>query len=422
MPVSALGERTTRLRWLTLAVFVSLMGCGSTDAGTGDETVEPESGSRVAVVLRFAESTGTAVALLDDLEADQEIDLASALLIPGNGDAFGSPVEPDVIFTWSGDAPRLTRYRVGADGSFTSEGTLALDGLLLGTPNSFWHRDFMVVSRDKAYVLDGISGALLSWNPSTMTPGERLTLPPDVEIPGPALGPVVGADRLVIDDRLVFTTGFTNSRADAISSTSFIVFANTADDELERLLAPDECGYLQHGRLTAAGDFLFSSGVRTTGYEVASDGLVGGPSCILRVDGSDFSVERVAPPGALTEGRSAGGFIFVSDNSAFVRVLEDSAVPGGDPSRLSRLELTAGEFWRWGFIRDLQTREFEFVANSERGLAAAQTMNLGDRVVAVVYFSDFSGSQVSELRPDGTIVPGLFTSLDIRNVIPLDIP
>ncbi|MEM7138696.1 MAG: hypothetical protein AAF500_19110 [Myxococcota bacterium] len=384
--------------------------------------MQSRSGPLFAVVVQFAESSGAAVALLDDLDADQEIDLGSALLIPGNGDAFGSPFESDVIFAWSGDAPRLTRYRVGADGSFTSEGTLALDGMVLGAPNGFWHRDFMVVSREKAYVLDGVSGSLISWNPSTMRPGERLTLPPDTEIPGPRLGPVVGADRFVTDDRLVFTAGFTNSLADDISSTSFIVFANTADDELERLLAPDQCGYLQHGRMTAAGDFLFSSGVRTTGYEVASEGRVGGPSCVLRVDGEDFSVERIAPPGALTDGRNAGGFIFVSDTSAFVRVLDDSAVPGGDPSRLTRVELTAGEFWRWGFIRDLDTRDFEFVADSELGLAAAQTAQVGDRMVSIVYSADLQGSQVSELRPDGTIVPGVFTTLNIRNIIPLDIP
>lgn len=128
----------------------------------------------------------------------------------------------------------------------------------------------MVVARDKAYVLDGIVGSLIQWNPTTMEVEAQFRIPDDLEIPGPARGPIVGADRLL------------NAWA------------------------------------TEDGDLLFSTGVRSTAYQVATEGLIGGPSCVLQVDGDDFSAAPIAPPRELTDGRVAGSYIFVSDNSAFV--------------------------------------------------------------------------------------------------------
>ncbi|MEM9073363.1 MAG: hypothetical protein AAGE52_32965, partial [Myxococcota bacterium] len=401
---------------LLFAVACSGSNADRTDAGDADAALgEPVERFAVVVAVRGTGVDSTSVVLVDDLGADTAIDLSESLVVPSLGSAFGSPFERDVLFAWSGDAPRLTRFRVRRDGSFVEEAELALDGRVLTPPRGVAVTDFMVVARDKAYLLDSASGAIIQWNPETMVMEARLDVPGDIEIPGPRLGPVTGDDQLLTDDELVFTVGFTNSREDNISSTSFVVFVDIANDEVRRVLTPDECGYLRHGRTTATGDFLFSTGVRSTAYEVSSAGRIGGPSCILRVAGDTFNAEVLAPPGALTEDRAAGSFIFVSDDSAFVRVLDETALPG-EPTSLTRLELNNGQYWRWGFVRDFASGEFEVVAGSELRAGFAPSWEVAGRRYAVEYETDFIGSRILELQPSGALRPGLRTVHTVRNI------
>ncbi|MEM1414974.1 MAG: hypothetical protein AAGH15_08740 [Myxococcota bacterium] len=376
-----------------------------------------ELAERLAIVTQDRGGMGgTAVTLVDRRSPPEQLDLSESLTFGGFGDAFGSPFEQDVFFTWSGEAPRLTRYRASLEGGFTEEGILAFDRQLVSPPGSLVASDFFVVAPDKAYVLDGLGAAVVIFDPQAMTLVDRVLLPPDLPVPGFQLGPVVASDRLMIGDTLVVTIGFTNSARADISATSFIVFLDTTDDTIERVLTPESCGYLQHARATASGTLLFGTGVRSAAFEIASAGEVGGPSCILEVDGTTFDATPLAAPGALTGGRAAGSFYFVSDTSAFVRIFEESALDV-DVADLTRFEVASGPYWRWGFVPDLNGADFRLVDDGSELRSGFSLSRVVDDVrFAIELRPDFGGSRLIELQAGGTILPLTETSQFLRNV------
>ncbi len=412
------------MKWTSVLTLLAAMlgACGDDPEGAPDAALDAGEGPPlerfVAVVQIRGGTEASAAILIEDPADDVMLDLGEGLTIPGRGDAVGTPFEPDVLFTMTSEAPRIERYRVTRAGDFVNEGTLALDAVLLSPPQALTWRSAIFVSPEKAYLFDPFGARMILWNPTTMTVLGDAPLPEDLEIPGPLLFPVIGGNSFVREGELVFTIGFTNSGTDQISETSFIVFADTERDEVTRVLTPDECGYLLHGWETAEGELLYGTDVFSTAFEAATDGDVGGPSCVLRVRGANFTTERVAPPGDLTAGRRAGSFLFVSDTSAFVRVLDEDALPG-PASSLTRIELNNNPYWRWGFIADFASREFSEVEGSPLGAGFVTSVTQRGRRFALVSDTDFMGSRVVELFPDGTLRPGLRTTQALRNVVAL---
>ncbi|MEM9694357.1 MAG: hypothetical protein AAGA56_17530, partial [Myxococcota bacterium] len=317
-----------------------------------------------------------------------------------------------------GESPRLTRFAVSRDG-FTEVATLAFDDLL--TPTRFFSApNFAFVSETKAYLFDPIAGEVIVFDPSQMLERGRFSIPRD-NVPG-NMFPVLGFTPTVLDSgRVLYSVGFANSVDDVVSSTSLLVVIDTNDDEIVQALTTDVCGYLIHAYPKREGDIWFSTGAFSAAVGATTEGERAGPSCVVELSSElSFAEEPLAPPTALTGGAPAGSYIFVDERSAFMRVLATDVVP--EPAQLETIELNNGGFWRWGYIADVtDPSSFELVDGSSLGGGYTRVLNVDERRFAVESRADFSGSQLIELRPNGTLVRGIESRQTITNVIPLQL-
>ena len=112
-----------------LSILVAASGLfASCDSG-GEEPGAPISAQEafaVVVAVRGGDES-TAVVVVEDAREPGALDLSDALTLP-IGSVVGSPFERDSLFAISGESPRLTRWRVTADG-FEEGPTLAFDAL-----------------------------------------------------------------------------------------------------------------------------------------------------------------------------------------------------------------------------------------------------------------------------------------------------
>ncbi|MEM1413609.1 MAG: hypothetical protein AAGH15_01850 [Myxococcota bacterium] len=357
----------------------------------------------------------TSVVLLPDLDASRTLELGEAVTFPGNAAVFGSPFEPNAVFVLDGESPNLTRFEVGRDGTFVEGETLALAGTILTPPGILISTVFFFAGPEQAYFFDAFAGALLHWNPVTMTVTNTLEIPPEVEIPGPNLFPFVGSRPVRSGDRFFASIGFTNTAANRISQTSLIVVVDVANDRIEEVLSTDLCAYLIHPHVAANGDVLVGTDVFSTAFEVATEGDQGGPVCVVRISADDLSIRREFEPRVPTGDADAGTFIFVGDQSAFMRVLDPEALPD---TPLTRIELNNGEFWRWGFLPSFDADALTLIPDEGLGSGIARALTVDGRRFAVDIDGEL-GTRLVELRPDGSLVPGPASNQSILNVFPL---
>ncbi|MEM9192029.1 MAG: hypothetical protein AAGF12_22840 [Myxococcota bacterium] len=410
----AIGLATTATTFLVLSL---LAACGdSSSASPNDPRIELEDGWIVVVQIRGGDEV-TAAILVEDPTADGDLDLSDGLSIPGRGEVFASPFEDGVIFALDGEAPRLTRYRVSPSGQFEEEGTLAF--LSFTPPRNFVPSSFPFASETKGYIIDPLGAQVIIYDPTTMTTIGTVDVPTDL-VPGLDFFPAIGYDVLRLQGHILVSVGFINTAAEVISPRSLILLLDPETDTIDRVFSTETCGYLRHGRLTANGSVLLGSDVFTTSLEWTSEGLEGGPVCVLRIN-SDLEVTAVAPPNALTDDVPGGTFIFVSDTAAFVRVLDESAAP---PRPITSFELNAGSYWRWGFISGIGSEPtFRLVDESPLSPAFSTATERfdEDRRLVIDRGVDLSSTTIVQLRPDGSFTPGLRSTQIITNVFPVSL-
>ncbi len=408
------------MRRLLLALAAAGRACASSgDAprDLGADLGPPEPQDRFGVHLTTAGGDNTGLLLLvDDVEANAELDLSRGLTLSPSSTAVGSPFAPDRVFIFDGASPQITRYRVGPGDAFEAEETLAFPRFL--TPPRFvGPAHFVFIDARRAYLFDPFGEELIVWDPVDLVVTGRVPVPTE-DVPGPNLLPLPAVQTAQVGTRVIYPISFANSFDDAAHPRTLVAVLDTTTDTLETLLVTERCGYLRDVFATSTRDVYLGTDIFSTAVHVASEGERAGPSCVLRLDIETLTLDDtpVLVEGDDLGGRPGGSFAFVADDRAFVRTLDPDALPAD--TTLTTLDLTNGAFWRWGFVANLDPVSFRFVEGAPLGPAFTRTYTVRDLRLTVDR-TPAGGSQLTRIRPDGTRTPGVRTGQTILYVFPL---
>ncbi|MEN0060634.1 MAG: hypothetical protein AAGA48_00720 [Myxococcota bacterium] len=368
-----------------------------------------------AVVVRIQGDGGSAVVLVDDLLAPIELDLSESLPLDGNGALFTTPFDPSALYVLAGDSPRITRYRIGADRSFTVEAELGLP--LLTETRLFVGRNFQSIDETTAYLFDPAAGELRIWDPSAMELREIVMVPRD-QVPRLGLLPVLGYETHRLGDEIYSTVGFASSVIDVVEPISLVFATNTVTGEISDVTQVQTCGYALHSRLTAEGELLLGTGSFSTAVGIASEGERAGESCVMAYDPVTRTSREtpVLSAADLFDGDPTGNFVFVADDKAWARVADPSALP--EPP-FATGDITSGPIWSWGFIDQFDPPSFRRVDARPPGNSFATPFVFDDTYYVVDNAPDFGGSQLLRLGTDGTLTEGISTNQTIRGIVRL---
>ena len=162
--------------WLSVDAL-QIAGCGDdasgdTDAGTVDGA-SPDAGPGPAgfivcgITVTPDGLTGFA-GLTASLAAGSDVDLSRALELGGG---ISCANQGRTLYVAGGETAQVTRYTIGADASFTEDGTISFAGVGVDAGGSI-----ALLSETKAYYVDGAMLTVVVWNPSTLLIEGELSL------------------------------------------------------------------------------------------------------------------------------------------------------------------------------------------------------------------------------------------------------
>jgi hypothetical protein len=280
------------------------------------------------------------VALLPSLAADVAIDYGQVLEVGSASTIFG-PEKGSFFAVGLDEAATVTKYDVTDDGRFLERETLDFAGYGL---THMWRDPGLVpfLSADKAYVLDAGELQVVIWDPAGMALLGSFPIDdvadPDYPITRFEPDPTFRGDQLVV---LV-----THATEDVTAPYSSLLTIDTKNDRVVSVVREERCGGLWDSVKDSKGDIYFSTGVwdaaqnRVLGSEVAA------PPCMVRLRaGEDGFDPDYLVDSASIGGYPAGGLVSGGGDTAYIKVLDEAALPPIGPEDFDTV--WGGANWQW---------------------------------------------------------------------------
>ncbi|MCE9672238.1 MxcI [Myxococcus stipitatus] len=304
----------------SLLLAVSLVGCGDDDEKTPTPPPETKKPAYSLATSIFSQAgSATYVSVFDSLDVTG-LDLKQAREYTG----FATIGAVDgLLFVGSGEAPELSRYRVGDDGSLTEAGRFSFSNYGLTSAPLYLNQ---FVDSTRAYMSLEESKRVL-WNPSTM------------EITGTADAPGLDSQR----EGLVVKTSFDRGRVtrgdyafqafywtdgtfyDFFPSSQIAVYSK-ADGALVKLIdAP--CPGLDVATQDEAGNIYFSNWVFSAAAPVI-EGDGAPATCVVRIKAGELELDTAWTRSLsdLVGGRQTAAFRYLGNGVGLVAVFHDEEV------------------------------------------------------------------------------------------------
>jgi hypothetical protein len=323
------------------------------------------------------------------------------------GRALGTgPTGSGALFVAGELGPTITRYDLNAAGDDLSGGN-SVSFLGKGiTSFGEYGGQFQYASADKAYWFDGPTAQIVVWNPSTMkvTGSVALTgLAHAEETLSFTAAPIWKGDKLY--------TFAAWRKGLAITPRLAVVVLDTSKDTAT-IVEDTRCGYVRDGVLKDDGQLY----VATEAFGSAAHylNLTNPAPCLLRFDTekNEFDATFKVELSSLFSGSSAGSLVVGPGNQAFLRVLDESAIPDGVTN--PRV-LASAAAWGWAKLTAGDEPEVEVLADAQLGGGSVLPFVLGDRTFAPLFVAG-EETQFLELTADGPstdeaiTIPGLVFS------------
>lgn len=331
-----------RLICTIAALLAPLAACGDdrTDpAGPDADTATPL--YAVNATMFGAEGNTSYVALVESLDADQQIDYGRVLEVAGGSTIFGAT--GGALFALGGEsAPTLTRFEIDAAGELVEGDRVSLAGLGIASTWSYGpHVPF--AAPDRAFLIDEASLQLVAWNPAEMTLGEATPIEGIDEV---GWSTNIGLTVPRVGDRLFYPVRYRNYESGAIDGRSSVLILDLATGETTAL-DDTRCGDLFHAVATPAGDVYVAGGVLGAAYRVTEGDAALPAPCLLRINAGEtaFDPEFLVELSSLTGGRPTGSLVPGEGTEAFVRAFhaeEFEVGPGTD-----YYAVFGALAWRW---------------------------------------------------------------------------
>ena len=386
--------------------------------GLPEEPAPPTSGaegSQYVISTRvFSADVSTEVGYLttvSSLEAGSTYDLSSAVELPDSGIAFNRPGKSWVYWA-SQTEPTITRWDVSPEGVFTRGATVSFANL--GLTSAIAAADGQIFSDSKAYFVDQGQGNIIVWDPTEMI---LLGVIPLDTGSGEGLSPNVFSTLGVRGNR-VFASMFSWSSNDwtVLGERSRLFTIDTATDTVIRSTDEARCNQLALGGVSSDGTAYFSARSYFTLPRLVFGAGFGAASCSLRIvpEGEEFDQGFDVDLAALVGGRPAGDVTLVSDDTAFIRVWHTESASEPTPANWDAMRGEAGfRWWRWR----IGSEAADEIVDQDSAANTVQLRTVDGKVFALRYTPNFSSTTLEELRPDGSIIPGLTGQGGIYGVI-----
>jgi hypothetical protein len=392
--------RLRSLRHLAnVSVLAALGAAACSDSGAGPGPGATGGPLYVVAPWVFTGDDSTAyVTTVPSLEAG-EVDLRNAIEYPNGAAVFGKSKQGDFYVAPFGQ-PIVERWSVAADGKFQKLGTVSFANLGIADAGGA-----QVLSQGKAYFLGGRE--IVVWDPVQMKFLKTVPLP---SLENGNFDPSAGMIALG-DDRLLVYLHWTDPEewTKWDEHSTHVVF-DTRTDSVVSSVDEARCEMLEpFGRKTTDGKTYFSSDPAYQLLERAYGPAHGTRSCGLRLLNADgtFDPTFALDPSSLVGGRPAGTVTMVSDDMAFIDVFHPE-LAGGEitPENVDKASNSAAyRFWTWR-LGDAEAKDV--VVQSPRTSSSLwQYVSEDGRVFVQDHTMDYGRWQLLELKPDGSVTPGL---------------
>jgi hypothetical protein len=280
------------------------------------------------------------VALVPSLGREVQIDYSQVLEVASASTVFG-PHKGAVFAVGLDEKPTLTKYEITEQARFVEHETLDFTNFGL----SYMWRDPGLVpflSANKAYVLDADELQVVVWDPEAMLIVGSFSIDgvADADYPITRFEP----DPTLRGDELLVVA--THSTDDVTAPFSTLISFDTKNDRVTRVLREERCGGLWDSVQDSKGDVYFSTGVWDAAqHRVLGDSVAAAP-CIVRVKAgaNEFDPNYFVEATSIG-GTAAGGLVSGGGDVAYLKVLDEAALPAIEPTDFD--DVWAGANWSW---------------------------------------------------------------------------
>lgn len=359
--------------------------------------------------IRTVEGRTNYLSLTETLAAPAELDVSSALEVPGFS-RFFAPDGGGFFAIGSGEDMSITRYDVTADRKFHESGRVSFAGVGV----TWMHYRAIFFSPTRAYYVDNTRGQIVIWNPEEMTISGSFDLPLEVAEGYGGFETFMPFYRFpVVDDRLFIPVSWTDRQGGSARNVTGLVVVDTANDTVLSYTETDRCPAATEIAFDDNGDVYFGTDFYYAMYDIAVRG-VSRPGCVLRIVAGEqaFDDDYLLRLADVTGGRAT---LSLTDGArpgtAYISVLDEAQMPW----ETFAAEPLFDEVWQWWTL-DLHTGQASHDPGMPISGPGVSSHPLGPDRYVVRSLDDQSRSQLYRLSADGHheagfLAPGLVTGL-----------
>lgn len=365
------------------------------------ETPAPSESALYAVYtqVRTVDGRTNYLSLTDTLAAPAELDVASALEVPGFS-RFFAPEAGGFFAIGSGEDMSVTRYDVTADDSFRESGRVSFAGLGV----TWMHYRAIFFSPTRAYYVDNTRGLIVVWNPEQMTVSGSFDLPPEVVEGYGGFETFMPFYRFpVIGERLFIPVSWVDREGGIARDVTGLVVVDTASDTVLSYTETERCPAATEIAFDDNGDVYFGTDYYYPMYSMAVRGVTR-PGCVLRIRAGEeaFDESYLLRLSDVTGGRATLSLTDAAlPGTAYISVLDEAQLPWRDFAPEPRFD----EAWEWWTL-DLRTGEGAPDPGMPISGPGVSSHPLGQDRYVVRSLADQSKSQLYKLSTDGAHEPG----------------
>jgi hypothetical protein len=342
---------------------------------------------------------------VSSLALDTPLDLTRALEVPGSARLYAPPFG-GFFSVGSSESLSVTRYDLAADGSLTRSGVVSFANLGV----TALQRQAAFISETKAYYFDTKNAQVVVWNPRDMVVVGTIDLSMIVR-PGFDIG-IIQENYPQRPGRLFTSVRWSANDESVLAETGLLVIDTAADRVLHHESDP-RCTAATEVAELPSGDIYFGTSPDELGYNGQIRGKTR-PGCHLRIKAGEerFDPGYVVQLSALVGNRAACDVIPTGkSNEVLFRVLDESKSPW-TPENTEVAEADAWEYWRLDLGTGAATRATDLGV----GQIFTPQYRVGDQVFLGLKIEVNDFTQLFQLSPEGTLLPGLKVKGVLRTI------
>jgi hypothetical protein len=380
-----------------LSLALSLQAC----SGDDESIVRPPDGNgppgddeplyAIGASVFSDEGNTSYVALVPSLESHVTIDYSQVLEV-GSASTIYGPEKGSLFAVGLDETPTVTKYQVTRDDRFIAGETLDFSNYGL---TYMWRDPGLVpfLSEAKAYVLDASELQVVIWDPAGMaiTGSFGIDGVADADYPVTRFEP---DPTFRGDEMLVLATH--SSDDDATAPFSTLISIDTKNDRVTSVVREERCGGLWDSVQDTRGDIYFSTGVWDAAQNRVLGSDVAAAPCVVRVKAgqSTFDPDYFVPAASIG-GFAAGGLVGGGGNVAYLKVLNEAALPPIRPEDFDAV--WGGAVWQWWRVELGATLTAEQVEGLPPGSGGGGELYVDGKAYVRNAATDFSNTTLLDM-------------------------